>query len=106
MGCSGSSPTASPVKKSKLDGTAKAESSQFSIPEDGNRVHILRKNLEASEASHGTNHPDTLQAKADLAKTLRLLGRDSEALPLQQQRLQALRAELGDSHQDTLQAMG
>ncbi|KAJ7857853.1 hypothetical protein B0H13DRAFT_2574097 [Mycena leptocephala] len=62
--------------------------------------------LEKWKQMHGTDHPDTLRAMANLAATYRKLGRYQEAEPLESIVLEKRKQLLGADHTDTLLAMG
>ncbi|KAJ7822753.1 hypothetical protein B0H13DRAFT_2291381 [Mycena leptocephala] len=61
--------------------------------------------LEKWKQMHGTDHPDTLRAMANLAATYRKLGKYQEAEPLESIVLEKQKQLLGADHPDTLSAM-
>jgi tetratricopeptide (TPR) repeat protein len=61
--------------------------------------------LEKRKQLLGADHPDTLQAMANLAATYYQLGRYKEAEPLEGTVLEKWKQLLGADHPDTLQAM-
>ncbi|KAJ7840938.1 putative kinesin [Mycena olivaceomarginata] len=61
--------------------------------------------LEKRKQLLGADHPDTLQAMANLAATYRQLGRYKEAEPLESTVLEKQKQLLGADHPDTLWAM-
>ena len=59
---------------------------------------ILREVLECRVRYAGTNHPDSLAAKGDLAAVLFELGQDEEAGWLESDALESARTHLGKTH--------
>ncbi|KAJ7648001.1 hypothetical protein FB45DRAFT_212097 [Roridomyces roridus] len=72
--------------------------------ERARRVYELK--LKKQRGLFGDEHPDTLVAMANLARTYSELGRHSEAEQLKLSVLQQCRRLLGDEHPDTLLTMG
>ena len=67
---------------------------------------LYREALEASRATLGDRHPDTLVSISNMASLLQDQGKVDEAAPLYREALEAERATLGDRHPSTLGSIG
>jgi len=65
-------------------------------------IRKLERAVALREATLGSEHPDTLAARNNLAATYRSAGRMADALRLREQTLKQQEAKLGPDHPDTL----
>jgi len=92
-----------PARRASLQATIGATYRALGLPRDA--IPLLEKARDYQRANAGPEHPDTLQALANLADAYYDAGRWDEALELREQVLRLLRKTLGPEHPATLKAM-
>ena len=92
-----------PARRASLQATIGATYRALGLPRDA--IPLLEKARDYQRANCGPEHPDTLQALANLADAYFDAGSQDEALELREQVLRLMRQTLGPEHPATLKAM-